>query len=101
VVADTDAVVAALRDVVDPEVGINVVDLGLVYEVRRSDGAVHVVMTMTSAACPLGASLAEAARASIRARVAGVQSVTVDVVSEPAWEPSRMSDAARRQLGWT
>jgi metal-sulfur cluster biosynthetic enzyme len=90
----------ALRGVVDPEMGINVVDLGLVYEATARDGDVHVVMTMTTAACPLGESMADEADAMIRRRVRGVKSVKIQLVWEPAWQPSMMSAAAREQLGW-
>ena len=90
----------ALRGVVDPEVGINVVDLGLVYEAAARDGDVRVVMTMTTATCPLGESMADEAKAVIRRRVHGVKSVTIQLVQEPAWEPSMMSPAARQQMGW-
>jgi metal-sulfur cluster biosynthetic enzyme len=96
-----DRVREALRSVLDPEIGINVVDLGLVYRVDVQDGAVRVTMTMTSPACPLGETLAEQAEAVIRQRVPGVTSVGVDLVWEPAWNPSMMSDDARRQLGWS
>jgi metal-sulfur cluster biosynthetic enzyme len=91
----------ALRDVIDPEVGINVVDLGLVYEARAKDGLVSVVMTMTTPACPLGESMAEEAEAAIRRHVPGVTSVAIELASEPRWQPSMMSSAARRRLGWT
>ncbi|MGH6689664.1 MAG: metal-sulfur cluster assembly factor [Gammaproteobacteria bacterium] len=91
----------ALRDVMDPEIGINVVDLGLVYEAEARDGHVRVVMTMTTPACPLDESIADEARASIQRCVPGVTSVTVDLVSEPRWQPSMMSSTARERLGWT
>ena len=91
----------ALRAVVDPEMGINIVDLGLVYEAGARDGDVHVMMTMTTAACPLGESMADEAAAVIRRRVRGVKSVSVQLVWEPAWQPSMMSAAAREQMGWT
>jgi metal-sulfur cluster biosynthetic enzyme len=91
----------ALRGVVDPEMGINIVDLGLVYETGARDGDVHVQMTMTTAACPLGESMADEAAAVIRRRVPGVKSVSVQLVWEPAWQPSMMSAAAREQMGWT
>ena len=97
---DTEEVLAALRHVIDPEVGIDVVDLGLVYEARRRDGHVLVVMTMTTAACPLGESLTEEVKTAIRQRVPGVTSVSVDLVWEPPWQPSMMSATAREQLGW-
>jgi metal-sulfur cluster biosynthetic enzyme len=90
----------ALREVVDPEMGINIVDLGLVYETGVRDGDVHVVMTMTTAACPLGESMADEAAAVIRRRVRGVKSVSVQLAWEPAWQPSMMSAAAREQMGW-
>jgi metal-sulfur cluster biosynthetic enzyme len=100
VVPGTDEVIAALRHVIDPEIGINVVDLGLMYEVRRQDGHVHVVMTMTTAACPLGESITEEVQATIRQHVRGVISVSVDLVWEPPWQPSMMSATARERLGW-
>ena len=98
---DTDEVLAALRDVIDPEIGIDVVDLGLVYETVRRDDHVHVAMTMTSPACPLGESLTEDVKAAIRRHVPGVTSVSVDLVWEPPWQPSMMSARARERLGWT
>ncbi len=93
-------VLNALRHVIDPEIGINVVDLGLVYEVEARNGHVRVVMTMTSTACPLGESISEEAGAAIRQNVRGVRSVSVGLVREPAWRPSMMSNAARERLGW-
>ena len=96
----TEEVLAALRHVIDPEIGINVVDLGLVYEVLGQDGHVHVVMTMTTAACPLGESIVEEAKAAVLRHVRGATSVSVDLVWEPSWQPSMMSAAARERLGW-
>ncbi len=88
----------ALGEVIDPELGVNIVDLGLVYGVEIDDRRVRVVMTMTSPACPLGDYLKDLADSSIRRRVPGVRDVEVVLVWEPAWHPDRMSDAARRQL---
>ncbi len=90
----------ALRHVVDPEVGINVVDLGLVYDVVVENGNVRVAMTMTTPACPLGETLGEQAEATIWQNVPGVKSVMVDLVWDPPWRPAMMSDAAKEQLGW-
>jgi metal-sulfur cluster biosynthetic enzyme len=91
----------ALRSVIDPELGINVVDLGLVYGVDvRGHGVIRITMTMTTAACPLGESLGEQAEATIRRTLQGVESVSVELVWDPPWQPSMMSDTARRQLGW-
>lgn len=94
------AILDALRDVIDPEIGINIVDLGLVYEAQLRDGNARVVMTMTTAACPLGESIAEEARTAILRDVPGVTSVSVDLVWDPLWQPSMMSPAARERLGW-
>lgn len=91
----------ALRLVIDPEIGMNIVDLGLVYGTDVTDGHVRVTMTMTTPACPLGESLTAEAEAAIRHQVPGVTSVTVDLVWEPRWQPAMMSDAAKEQLGWT
>jgi metal-sulfur cluster biosynthetic enzyme len=90
----------ALRHVLDPELGINVVDLGLVYDVGVEDGRVSIAMTMTTPACPLGETLTEQAEATVRQRVPGVTSVTVSLLWDPPWRPSMMSDAAKAQLGW-
>jgi metal-sulfur cluster biosynthetic enzyme len=90
----------ALRSVLDPELGMNVVDLGLVYSAGVRDRDVHVTMTMTSRACPLGELLTDQAKAAIWKHVRGVNSVSVDLVWEPVWNPSMMSEAARKSLGW-
>ena len=97
----SDEIREALRTVIDPEIGVNVVDLGLVYGVEIRDGDVRVTLTMTTAACPLGEALCDEATRAIRARVAGVKSVSVDLVWDPPWQPSMMSAAARERLGWT
>jgi metal-sulfur cluster biosynthetic enzyme len=94
-----DDVLAALREVVDPEVGINVVDLGLVYGVEVEDSRVRVRMTMTSPACPLGVHLTEEAASRIRRRAPGVGDVRVELVWDPPWHPGLMSEGARRALG--
>ena len=92
------AVREALSEVIDPELGVNIVDLGLVYGIEVEDARVRVAMTMTSPACPLGDYLKDLVRATIGRRVPGVQGVDIDLVWEPPWDPDRMSDAARRQL---
>lgn len=89
----------ALRDVVDPEVGLNVVDLGLVYGVTADAGRVTVQLTMTTSACPLGEHLQREAEEKLRA-VEGVESATVDLVWEPPWSADRISPAGKAQLGW-
>ncbi len=91
-------VLRALRAVLDPELGIDVVSLGLVYETSREGDRARVVMTMTSPACPLGEVLVEDARTAIESMVQGVRHVDVELVFEPPWTPDRMSPEARRQL---
>lgn len=88
----------ALRRVIDPELGINVVDLGLVYGIEIGEAHVRVVMTMTSPACPLGDYLKDTAAAAIEAEVAADRGVEVVLVSEPPWTPDMMTDEGRREL---
>lgn len=94
-------ILRGLRDVIDPEIGMNIVDLGLVYKADIVNGHVDVVLTMTTAACPLGESIIEESKVAIQRHVPGIRSVSVDLVWEPPWQPSMMSDAARKRLGWT
>jgi metal-sulfur cluster biosynthetic enzyme len=98
VTTDTD-IREALRHVVDPEIGVNIVDLGLVYRIEVAVARVRITMTMTSPACPLADYLKDLVRSTIRRAVKDVVDVDIDVVSEPQWDPEMMSDEARRQLG--
>ncbi|MBX3268688.1 MAG: metal-sulfur cluster assembly factor [Sandaracinaceae bacterium] len=95
----TDTVRGALRQVLDPEIGLDVVALGLVYDVVVREGEVRVELTMTTAACPLAESIVEDARRVVAA-LPGVRAVEVRLVWEPPWTPARMSSEARRELGW-
>jgi len=95
-----DCILGALRDVIDPELGINIVDLGLVYEVRVSNAQVGVSMTMTTPACPLHSYLNQAAQEAICQHIPEVKSVQVELVWEPRWHPTMMSLEAKQQLGW-
>ena|SRR5437867_10702185 len=88
----------ALYDVIDPELGVNIVDLGLVYRVDVDDRMVRITMTMTSPACPLRDYLQDLVESTVTARVPGAESVVVEIVTDPPWTEDRMSDAARRQL---
>lgn len=94
-------VLAALKQVDDPEVGINVVDLGLVYGVSIDGDTVRVELTMTTPACPLGDHIVDAAEQAIRSSVPGAGEVAIELVWDPPWAPDRMSEAARRELGWS
>jgi len=92
-------VVEVLQSCYDPEIPVNIYELGLVYDVDvdEASGDVKVRMTLTSPACPVAGSLPPEVEAKIRA-VAGVGKVSVEVVWEPPWTPEKMSDAAKLQL---
>jgi FeS assembly SUF system protein len=95
----TDKVIAALRTCYDPEIPVNIHELGLIYDIDVSpDGQVKIRMTLTSPGCPAAGTLPGEVEQKARA-VAGVTSAKVDVVWDPTWEPSRMTEAARLQLG--
>ncbi len=98
--ATEDEILQALRVVNDPEVGVNVVDLGLIYAVEIDGANVRVVMTMTTPACPMHSYLTEEAQAAIRSQCDDVENVQVELVWEPPWSPQMISDAGKRQLGW-
>ncbi len=92
-------VLEALRACFDPEIPVNIYELGLVYNVAiLSGGVVMIQMTLTSPHCPAAQSLPAEVERKVRT-VPGVSDVKIDVVWEPPWEPSRMSEAARLQLG--
>lgn len=98
---DDSAVREALRQVEDPEAGMNIVDLGLVYGIEVASGAVHVDMTMTTAACPMGDMITEQARAAIAAIVPNGTTVEIRLVWDPPWTPDKMTGLAREHFGWT
>jgi len=104
-VVDGDAdlaeqVLALLRRVHDPEVGINIVDLGLIYGIQATPEQLQVVMTLTSPGCPVGDQLTTEVRQLLLTLAQPGCDVQVHLVWEPAWQPERMSEAARRDLGW-
>ncbi len=92
-------VVEALREVYDPEIPVNIHELGLIYGVDVSpSGSVSVRMTLTAAGCPAAQVMPGEVERRVRA-VPGVTDVTVEVTFDPPWDSSRMSEAARLQLG--
>jgi FeS assembly SUF system protein len=93
-------VIEALRSCFDPEIPVNIYELGLIYDVKVDpSGAVGIRMTLTSPSCPAAQSLPAEVQDKAKG-VHGVTDVTVDVVWDPPWEPSRMSEAAKLQLGF-
>ena len=98
-----DKVREALKGVVDPELFVNIVDLGLIYDIKIDEqpdnkSKVGIEMTMTSPACPAGPQLLSQSQDAVR-RLDGVSDVDVKLVMEPPWTPDRMTEEARDQLG--
>jgi metal-sulfur cluster biosynthetic enzyme len=95
----SDAVRKALRGVKDPELGLNIVDIGLVYDIDVSEvNDVHVKMTLTSPGCPSGPEILEDARLVVQ-ELEGVNSAEIELVWEPYWTPDRMDPRVRAFLG--
>ncbi|MDJ0950256.1 MAG: SUF system Fe-S cluster assembly protein [Alphaproteobacteria bacterium] len=96
---DESAVIDALRTVFDPEIPVSIYDLGLIYDVDiHDDGKVDIVMTLTAPGCPVAGEMPGMVERAVGV-VDGVGEVAVDLVFEPPWDPSRMSEAARLELG--
>lgn len=91
-------VLEVLRGIVDPEIGINIVDLGLVYRAERSADAIDIAMTMTTRACPLGEMMLEEAKAALAQHFPDVPRVAVNLVWDPLWTPAMMTPQGREQL---
>jgi metal-sulfur cluster biosynthetic enzyme len=89
-----DQVTEAFRGVFDPELGMSVVDLGLIYDVRIDGGRVRVTMTLTTEGCPLHDAMTEWVRQAV-GRIPGVDEVEVVITFEPAWSPERIGPDAR------
>src|SRR5262249_42546125 len=87
------------KAVIDPELGINIVDLGLVYRAERIGEVVAVRMTMTTPACPLGEMLLDEVRGALHEKFPQAAQVSVELVWDPPWSAELMSPAARRRLG--
>lgn len=94
-------ILQALRGVNDPEVGVNIVDLGLIYSTQIHGADVRIVMTMTTPACPMHSYLTEEVREAILSQHAEVENVSVELAWDPAWSPQMISEEGKRQLGWT
>src|SRR5579859_3440643 len=91
----------ALHNVYDPEIGVNIVDLGLVYGTDiREDGYVTLTMTLTTPGCPMHESIGEGVGAAL-STVAGITGGEIKIVWEPRWEPAMMTDEGRAALGYS
>ena len=94
-----EKIIAALQTVFDPEIPVNIYDLGLIYEVRvESDGHAYVKMTLTSPACPVAGSLPGEVEQKVLS-VEDVETASVDLVWDPPWDQTKLSEAAKLQLG--
>ena len=94
-----EAVIAALKTVYDPEIPVDIYELGLIYKLGVDAGSVEIQMTLTSPACPVAGTLPGDVESRVR-EVEGVTDVLVDLVWDPPWGMEKMSEAARLQLGF-
>lgn len=91
-------ILTLLKDVEDPEMGVNIVDLGLIYDVKIENEEITIEMTLTSPACPAGPEIIQAVRDKLYS-IQGISDVRVKLVWSPRWIPEMMSDEARDMLG--
>lgn len=93
------AIVAVLKGIYDPEIPVNIYDLGLIYEIDyEPSGKVHILMTLTAPNCPVADSLVEQVKAAVRG-VEGVEEVDLELVFDPPWDKSMLSEEAKLELG--
>jgi metal-sulfur cluster biosynthetic enzyme len=97
--ATVEEVTEALTNVIDPELGLDFVELGLIYEVEVDDSKVHVTFTLTSPGCPIGPQVSEQIEEFV-GELPGVESVESSMVFSPPWSPDRMSEDAKFALGF-
>jgi metal-sulfur cluster biosynthetic enzyme len=97
---DVELAYELLHEVIDPEVGVNIVDLGLVFGVRIEDEVACVRMTLTTPGCPLQGYMEDSIYQVLTSELPGIGNTEVEIVWDPAWNPDMMTDEAKRQLGW-
>jgi metal-sulfur cluster biosynthetic enzyme len=100
VLPDIDGIREILRQVVDPELGANIVDLGLIYRIEPTPERVLIEMTMTSPACPMGDMIMEDVNSTLAAALPENCRPEVRLVWEPPWDPSMMSERVKAHFGW-
>ena len=93
-----EKIVAVLKTVFDPEIPVNIYDLGLIYRIENNDGNIDIDMTLTAPNCPAADFMAEDVRLKA-AGIEGVKTVNVNIVFEPEWTQDRMTDEAKLELG--
>ena len=92
-------VMKSLRECYDPEIGISLVDMGLIYDVKVDKDKVHIKMTLTTPGCPMHSFMVQDVREKVKA-LKGVKGVEVELVWDPPWTPDRMSDEVKKKLGF-
>jgi metal-sulfur cluster biosynthetic enzyme len=98
---ETAHILESLKAVLDPEVGVNIVDLGLIYKVEIKPEEVYIQLTMTSPACPLHGVITREMDKALRETFPELGPMTIELVWDPPWSPELMSEAAKQQLGWS
>lgn len=96
----SEKIIEVLRTVFDPEIPVNIYDIGLVYDIQVSDdGDAHILMTLTSPMCPVAESLPPDVEIRV-GQIEGIRSVEVEITWDPPWDPEMMSEEARLELGF-
>jgi metal-sulfur cluster biosynthetic enzyme len=95
-----EIILETLKNVIDPEIGVNIVDLGLVYQVEIRPDEVYIKLTMTSPACPLHGIITKNMDDVLRQNFPDLGKMTIEVVWDPPWSPEMMSKTAKQKLGW-
>lgn len=94
-----ETVIEALKECYDPEIPVNIVDLGLIYDVRVNSSKIEIDMTLTAPGCPMSAVISGGVKERLL-ELDGISDVLVNMVWEPAWTPDKMSEDARKALGY-
>jgi len=95
-----ERIISALKSVYDPEIPVNIYELGLIYDIQiNTDNDVFVKMTLTTPGCPVAEHMPNMVRSAIQERVVEVRTVNIEIVWEPSWRPDMMSEAARLEIG--
>ena len=97
--ADQEDITNALRTVIDPEIGLNIVDLGLIYEIQINEGKATVKMTLTTPGCPMHATISQEVKEKVES-LNGINEAIVQIVWDPPWTMDRMSDEAKKEMGF-
>jgi metal-sulfur cluster biosynthetic enzyme len=98
-VVDQEIIRESLKGILDPELGLNIVDLGLIYDIEIQDGDVQVAFTLTAMGCPIGPMIGEQIQETVMA-LPGVKTVSAELVFDPPWDPSLMNEDLREELGF-